>query len=389
LDLAIGLLLLAFLLSMVANSPSMDRTAFGEALRTTLVFAVDYFAFFYAAVSVMGSARRHLDVVLRVAVLTVVFTAVLGLIEQATGKNVFTFLNPILPVNLDAYIRSLAEAAVLVRGTIVRVRSTFEGPHALGTVLTLATPLLIHYSSTAKRWRSLYAAGAVLCGFAALFTASRGVYVAFVIAIFAYFVGAGRLAVTRLRALAVVVVLAAILASSSGLRQTMSVYFRGLIERKERSIHGRLVDYTNVLRQFDKTPVAGSGPGTWAPRALRRGGKVDPNDPAAVAIDNYYLNILGELGAAGFLAFVAVLLGGLAVAIRGLRRARAPTERSLLAALVAANVSWLFLTFVFDIFAFGGPVRLYLILLAATMVASGSTRARARPLAVTAHTERA
>ena len=53
LDAAIGALLLAFLLSIVANSASMDRTEFGEAVRTTLVFAVDYFAFFFAAVSVM------------------------------------------------------------------------------------------------------------------------------------------------------------------------------------------------------------------------------------------------------------------------------------------------------------------------------------------------
>ena len=157
-------------------------------------------------------------------------------------------------------------------------------------------------------------------------------------------------------------------------------------------IGGRLrhrTDGRRILRCGQHTAhsvLVASGPATWDPKALKRGGRVDVNDPAATTIDNYYLVVLAELGGLGFLAFLAVLLGGFAVAIRGLRRARAPADRSLLAALLAANVSWLFLTFVFDIFGFGGPVKLYLVLLAATMVASGATRAKARPAqAVAAH----
>src|SRR5205807_6329283 len=114
-----------------------------------------------------------------------------------------------------------------------------------------------------RRRRAFYAGGALLCAFAVLFTASRGVYIAFALAVLIYFVASGRVAVTRVRALAVFALFAVIIATSPGIRQTMSTYFLGLFEQKERSIKGRLTDYDNVLRQFDKTPAAGSGPATW------------------------------------------------------------------------------------------------------------------------------
>src|SRR5437016_6309761 len=65
LALAFGAVLFSFGLSLAVNSPQLNRVAFGEAVNNTVLFTVDYVLFFYAAVSVMGAARRHLEFVLR------------------------------------------------------------------------------------------------------------------------------------------------------------------------------------------------------------------------------------------------------------------------------------------------------------------------------------
>lgn len=377
LDVGIGALVLSFGLSIVANSAAMSELAFGEAVRKMLVFTVDYFAFFYATVSVVAAGRRHLDLVLRVAAMAAVGTAVLGVIEQMTGRNVFTFLEPILPFNLAEYIRVIAENSVLTRGLLVRVRSTFEGPHAFGAVLTMAMPLLLHFwtvSTGRRRW--LYVACITTVALAAMATASRGVYLAVSLTLVAYGVASGRVEASRRRVAALVVVLAILAGSNADLRATMSLYFRGLANLEERSIQGRIADYTNVAQQLDQSPLTGSGPGTWELRATLRGDNslVDPDEPAEQVLDNYYLLVLAELGLFGLFAFILTIIGGVLLGWRAVIRARGPTERSLAASLFASLAGFAVLTFVFDMFAFNGPVRFYFVILAAAVVLSGAER---------------
>jgi len=381
-DVGVISLLLAFGLSIVANSSTLSNLAFAEAIRKLLVFAVDYFAIFYATVSVLAVGRRHLDVVLRVAAFAAVGTAVLGVLEQLTGRNVFTFLEPVLPFNLADYIRVLAENSVLTRGTLVRVRSTFDGPHAFGAVLTMALPLLLHFwAVSTSRFRWLYLGCVSVVALAAMATASRGVYVAFTLTLIAYALASGLVKPSRRAILALVVVLAITAGANSGLRATMSLYFRGLANLEERSIQGRVTDYANVIQQLDRTPFAGSGPGTWELRAIRRGDNpiVDLNNAADEVLDNYYLVVLAEVGLFGLFAFIVVIFGGVLLGWRAVLRARGPTDRSLAAAVFASLVGFAVLTFVFDMFAFNGPVRFYFVMLAAAVILSSAHRRVARP----------
>lgn len=377
LDVGVGALFLAFGLSMVANSAAMSELAFGEAVRKLLVFVIDYFAFFYATVSVIVAGRRHLVLALHVAALATIGVAVLGVLEQLSGRNVFTFLEPVLPFNLAEYIRVIAENSVLTRGAVVRVRSTFEGPHAFGAVLTMGLPLVLHFwtvSTNRRRW--FYLVGVTLVALAAMATASRGVYVAFSLSLLAYATAAGWVKASRRRVLALVFVVAILAGSNADLRASMSLYFRGLVTLEERSVQGRLADYTNVAQQLDQSPIAGSGPGTWELRATRRGDNplVDKDDPEDIVLDNYYLMVLAELGLLGLFAFIVIIVGGVLLGWRAVLRAVGPADRSLAAAVFASTLGFAVLSFVFDMFAFNGPVRFYFVILAAAVVLSGAER---------------
>lgn len=380
-DVPILAVLFAYVLSLTANSPQIDAILLSNAVQRVLVFFVDYFLFFFAAASVLGAGRKHLEAVLRAIALVVVFIAFVGLIERFTGRNVFTLLGPAFPGGFRQYVNALAEGGLEVRGGVQRVRATLVGPNQFGAVVVMAVPLMLHFSAVAvtKRATRLYLLGAGMCVFASLFTASRSVILGMVTVFAIYGVATARVKVTRQRVGAVVLLGVLALAFNPTVRTTMSVYFRGLASLEESSARGRVADYQNVYRQLETTPFAGSGPGTWDEVFLLQSDRIDASDPAQSIIDNTYLVVLAELGLVGFVAVLGLVLGAVAVAIRGVIRAPDDYERSLRAALLA-SVSWFFVgNLLFDMLAFRAVSQMYFVLLAATVLTAGATRAYLPP----------
>lgn len=392
LDLAVLFVAFSFALSISANTPQLHGPEMGDAVQRTLLIGVDFLLFFYAAASVLGAGRRHLEWVLRGVALAVAGVAVLGILDWLTRTNVFEFLTPFLPRGLARDISDAAPFAARERGGLRRAIGTFGQPNQLGAAVTIALPLLLHYAATRPRGRrAVYMAGAAACTLAGILTISRSVFISLTVALLVYGTASGSLRFGGGGIVTVVAVVAIGLAASPALRDTMYVYFQGVLGRSEKSVQARIKDYDNVLRQFDRTPVAGSGPATWTPRALSRpdNDRVDPTDRGQIVLDNLLLSTLAERGLVGLLSLLSLLLGGIGVAVRSVRRARSPSERSLRAALLASLTVYALLCALFDMWAFYGPTKLYFLLLAATAVVSGRTVALVRPAATNPVLERA
>jgi hypothetical protein len=382
LDLAVLFVGFAYALSIVVNIPQFDGPELGDAVQRTLLISVDFLLFLYAATSVLGAGRQHVEWVLRVIALAVAGVAVLGIVDWVTRTNVFEFLTPFLPRGVARDISDVAPFAARERGGLRRAIGTFEQPNQLGAAVTIALPLLLHFAATSARDRRLlYIGGAGACTLAGILTISRSVFICLALGLLVYVVASGSVRVGRGGIVAVVAVVAVGFAASPSLRDTMYLYFEGLVGRSEKSVQARIKDYDNVLRQFDRTPLAGSGPATWTPRALSRpdNDRVDPTDRGQVVLDNLILSTIAERGLAGLLALLSLLLGAIGIAVRSVRRARSPDERSLRAALLASLTVYAVLCALFDMWAFYGPTKLYFLLVAATVVVAGRTVALVRP----------
>lgn len=377
LDWAFALLLFSYLLSLTVNSPSLAAIDFRPALQATSVTGIDQIVFFYAAVSILAAGGRHRDRVLQITALVIAAIAVAGIFEWLTGNNIFNLLGPLFPNGFRAQLNAISKAAgdQQQRGAFHRARATFEGPNQFGAAVVLALPLLLHYWSTTKR--QIFGLGALVCTFAAITTISRSAFIGLVVVMLVYFAASGTVQLNRVRVIGVALVLVIAAAANPSLRATLVFYFKDVTGGQQRTVQGRLSDYENVGHQFVKTPVAGSGPGTWRPEALKRpfNTKVqDPDDRAQQVLDNVFLSTLAERGAIGLFGLLAVLLGAIGIAVRGVRRARAPADRSLRAALLAGMILYAVLCAFFDMLSFAGPTTLYFVLVAAVVVEAGATR---------------
>ena len=364
--------LAASLVSLTVNSAGLDDRTAAAAIRGTLVLAVDYFAFFFAAVSVLRAGRRHLDRVLRAVAGTVTFMGGLGLIEKVTGKNVFSYVAPVLPGSARSYVAALAGAASQTRGGQLRIQSTTEGPNEFGAILVMAVPLMIHYSAQAATpWRRIgWLLSALVCVVAGFFTQSRSVVVCFLIDLVIYGIVAVRSRVSLRRLLLVGAAAVVFVVASPGVNHAIYGAFRQAVTRQDTSVSGRQFQAGVVVSSFAAHPIAGTGPETLSEQALIQQGQT-----IHVTVDNYYLATLGEEGLLGIVSLVLIVLGAVALGIKRVR-AGPPDELSLGGALLAAMASWAVLTYLFDSLAFYGPSKLWLLLLAA-LVALGSPDFRA------------
>ncbi len=125
----------------------------------------------------------------------------------------------------------------------------------------------------------------------------------------------------------------------------------GLVNYKEGSGHGRLVQYGNSLRMTAAHPLLGVGPGNWPVVYPRFAGR---NDPSMSRDDGLTSNpwpssdwvaFLSERGPAGFALVAIALLGILARTVNDLRRgggthdpARVLTAIALVGTLIATAV---------------------------------------------------
>lgn len=354
--------------STVANTPRMAGFELAGAFRKLGLFGIDYVLLFLVAATVLTDARRLMHLVRFVAGL-VVLTAVLGILEFATGRNVFELLTPWLPGGVGRFISELADASVLSRGRITRVRSTLEQPLAFGSLLLLGLPLAIALSVSARERtaRLRWAAGGVAIGAAVLLTAGRSIYVIAGLGVVTMLV---RLPDDRARrsVLAVTTLVAVLFLVQRDVRDTMFAFFQprqsGVLEG---SIESRVNDYEPVLQRVGERPILGFGPRTFAVDELRVN-ELLPN-PDDLVLDNAYLGALAETGVLGLLALAGVLVTAATAAWRSARRACTEELATVGLALAVAVQSWVLMGFAADVYVFNAPPRVFFVLLAAVCTA--------------------
>ena len=178
-------------------------------------------------------------------------------------------------------------------------------------------------------------------------------------------------------AVAVGVIGAPLLPNSLRWRDDESPYAKtltGLVNAKEGSGHGRLIQYGNTLKLAARHPVLGVGPGNWP---IRYGDVAPPNDPAWAYGDTVPLNpwpssdwmaLLSERGIAGMLA---ILLVGAASLWRGVRGVRAGGSRTMAATTLVALLVIAAVEGVFDAILLL-PAPLFLVALAGGSLLAGA-----------------
>jgi hypothetical protein len=356
------LLIGALLASTIWNLPRFIPLEFSGAIRRIALYVIEYALLTAITISVVRTherLRRLTEIVTGLIVLTALF----GLFEIVTGQNIFQFLSPLLPGGFGQFIRDIAQASVLTRGSITRVRSTFEQPLAFASVLLMGLPLALSLASSAvtQRSRRFWTAGTLLIGMSILYTASRSAYaIATVVVLLMMFLlprDTGRRLVAASAGAVVVLFLL-----QPSVRDTMLQFINpttanGVIEG---SLNSRLTDYEPVLDKVADRPVFGYGPRSFFVDELVASNLLTDR---AIVLDNAYLLALVETGIVGLTALVYVLVTAATSAFRASRRALDQDVGIIAGGLFAAVVSWILMGFAADVYVFNAPPRLFFVVL--------------------------
>lgn len=347
----IDLLLLAYFIilavGLVVTHSNWGSIVAKTGLAKIITLLVEYVAVFYLVFWTARTAEKRRRLVAALVIIAACIGAY-AVLEFATGHN---WLNSL---NTGAGKQQLVRY-VFSRADLTRARATFEHPIALGTGLAMILPLAFHLAGcaqTAMRRALAYGAAASI-GMGVLACGSRGPFVAVVLGTLTFFAMERRQGV-RLKLAAGVVAMA-----------VLAVVFAGPILTRlsstfviDMSITTRLVDYPAIWRIVSGHPLFGIGLGGL-------------NAQSYGYVDNYYLTTLGESGIIGILLLVLLLGRILYVLWKSARFSslgpiadeRSPGEtRSLVAALIAATIVFLFQTGTFDSFTFSKPSGLFWII---------------------------
>ena len=371
LDLFMLMVTATLLLSTISNLPRVSSVDLGAQLRKIGVFAVDFFIFYRVVFAVLYTRERALRF-LRFVTGLIAVTAVLGLVERASGRNIFEQLSPILPSRVNQNISELAEAANLHRGSISRLHSTFEQPLIFAVVLLLGIPLAMAFMFAARQLRArvLWGLSATAMATALLFTASRGAYLVLGTMMITMILLAPRGRV-RISILVAAALLVAGASTSRDLRTTMVDYLsttaRG--SRLEGSLQSRVDAFVLTSDLLSDRPFLGYGPGSFAP------GSATSSRVISHVLDDAYLEHTGETGAVGILALVGLLFASFVMAVRFKRRATTYEDALVGLAFIAAIQAWILFSFFADVYVFNAPPRLFFALLAALAVLRASQTA--------------
>ncbi len=366
LDKPVVVVLTILVLSILVNA---SRVApLGPAvLKATLFFAsfVGLFFFVSSTLRTEQAIRR----VIEILVIGVSGIAAIAMIEQRTHFNPFDHLAAVLPF---LQFSGPVEAS---RDGLIRAVASADHPIALGVLFAMVLPLSVSLAfSTSRRWW----ASTVLLSVGLLATASR---TPLLVAIAAALVLAA-LRPREMRSLIpfLVPLLVVIkLALPGSIATVKNAFFPpgGIVEQQTALsaeadpllAGGRVRQLGPALREASRTPLVGQGFGT------RQTGFDNPLRNAPI-LDNQWLGLLLEMGLAGVVAWVWLVVR----AVRRLgtqARVRAGPEGWLAAGLAASLVGFAAGMFTYDSLAFVQEAFVFwmLIGLAASMLRLQATRA--------------
>jgi polysaccharide biosynthesis protein PslJ len=357
LEAPLGLYLLTIVLSWVANPTRVTEIGLTYLVKE-LTFFVSFLIVFYMVVSLLR-APRDIDFVVTVLAGGGAVLGFLGVIESATGYNVFNHLSTVFPL-----LRPTGSLPTIVRGGRLRVYGSAQHPIAYGAALAMLVPLGIYkiQSTGQRRWWAL--TGLIFLGVAA--SRSRTAIVMLAIILLIYLLLRGH-EMKRLWPAILPLLVAVHFALPGAIGTAYGSFFPqgGLVaQQQDASVgSGRLATLGPVLHsEYRGHELVGEGFATritGAPEA----GEPAPNGPI---LDDAWLGVLLETGAIG----AAMLLW---VFLRSLRRMGGAARRdhsargALLVAIMAAVASYGVGMFTYDATGFVQVSFLLYIMLALGM----------------------
>jgi len=366
-DIPMLVFLAVMVASIIANVPYLSHHDLVGAFRRTLVYGVDYFTLFWIVVSLLDTKER-VERLVQVLAGLIGFTALLGVIEHFTHKNIFQELAPVLPARVNATIAALAQASLLVRGE-PRVISTFEQPLVFGAALGLGFPLALALSLSASRTRRLsWALVAALDVVAMLFTFSRSVLVVGAISYIMFVLLAPSRRMRRWLLVSLVLGGLLVFGTEPSVRHiTIAMWNLKPGSQVANTVTHRTEEVGPVLHAVAKRPLLGYGPRTFTSGELAREHILPP--PGHAILDNAYLATLGSEGILGLIALALLLLASYAAAWKCFARAKSSSDLLLAIAFVSAVQGWVLMGAIADVYTFDAPPELFFVVLALIAVA--------------------
>jgi hypothetical protein len=338
LELPIAALLVAMLLSMVANISRVN--AAGTLVVKNFTFFLSYLLIVYFIASVIRS-RRDLDRMLKLLVGGGAVVAVASLVEWKTTTNFFGWYTHVMP-----FLHYVDEGVAQARGSGVRARGSAQHPIALSAALVMLVPLGFYLYQRHRKLIWLGCAGVLTLG--ALSTGSR-TGTTMLVALLVSFICIRPRQTVRLLPwlLPALIVIQGVMPGTLG---TMKSMLNPSYVIKEQSYDqgataGRVADLGPALDRWSQKPLFGSGFGTTV---------ADPNAPKESEqqiLDDQWLGSLLEIGAVGVLALLLLWVGAVRRLNRWGKHARGP-DGWLATALAASIISFAVGMLTFDAFAF-------------------------------------
>jgi len=260
---------------------------------------------FYYVITDWIQTRRDTQTLLKVLMASTIAVALFGLYQMMIGG--YSALYDVLyPVQEE--IRQIPPWEG-------RITSFLEHYNGLAAYINLVVPFCLVFAlrgsdPALRTWCKWCVA---LAGAALLLTQSRGGLLAFVamLMVSAYMLAPDRK--TRMRRLALVLVVCALAAAVAGF------FFQRLGEIDDYTAVSRLAIWGGAFTVFARAPVVGAGFGNLRPLM---GGLLGLPEGWMGDAHNLYLELLAESGLAGFIAFAFLIVCGLRAARRCMRQSR-------------------------------------------------------------------
>ncbi len=286
-------------------------------------------------------------------------TALGVIIERKTGFNVFYNFSGVIfkPIATVAPSPTIIHPAFATGGRVFVVGPTLHGL-AAATLLVLVMPFafvrILHAPSRRSWWLNAAACLLLLAG--AMATEKKTALLV-PIAVVIYVACYRPRQVMRLAPVGIVVFgLVVHLASPHSLGLVLNLSN----DANSNSTGHRLGDFTDLTPDIDAHPVFGRGYGT-----------LNPDQPNQFRInDDEYLDELWEVGGAGLLAYIAMILAPVILARRAIR-GRDPTVAPLALAGSAGCIGFFVVSALFDAFSYPQAPYMFFFVAAITTIASG------------------
>ncbi|MBT2587294.1 O-antigen ligase [Arthrobacter sp. ISL-95] len=270
------------------------------------------------------ASRQTLIKVLRSLVLVGTATAVLGLMQFATGSSLVDW------ISIPGFSAASELTGVQFRGGFIRAAGMASHPLEYGVVLAASLPIAIALAVTdhAKDWLVRWLPVVIIAA-AAVLSVSRSALIAFGFAVLAL-IPSWPKKIRRGALLLGIGLASGMYVLTPGMLGTLRGLFT--VGSADPSISSRTSAYTTAFGMLANNPVVGRGFGTFL--------------PDYVIVDNQFLGILVELGFTGLAAFVVLILCAIVCVWRA-RKLAADDQMRQVSQAVLASISAIALTFMF------------------------------------------